>query len=275
MLEPAGYEQDYAQMIKANAYTLRHLAEHLFASRQYYELHELLTGNRAWMDVKAIRQNGDAAYIGEIDLAISGFVDPLSADQVVSLVALLTARQVVNERTIQHNEEDLKILVLLGHIDEALGYARLRSDQRRFDALVTIYQTLYDQGEPRSEILDETLAAAEANANAAWRVRDLCRLGVLFMQAGRNEIAELTIAKAKEAANIASPTNEISENWSLIAATLAQIRHFDEALTVAKDIEVSAFRDDALSVISTELAEAERLEEAQNLAVNIEDVAKQ
>ena len=139
-----------------DGYFFHNLAYHLKESGRKDELYRLLTQSPDWMEAKYIACIGDAAYVSDLQLAINDFTDPLTADELLILVQLHTARQLVNQRVSLYNNDDLITLVWLDRESEALNHARLRLDiEERFYGLVTIYKSLYEKKTPKPEILDE------------------------------------------------------------------------------------------------------------------------
>ncbi|MBD2295029.1 hypothetical protein H6G06_16450 [Anabaena sphaerica FACHB-251] len=139
-----------------DGYFFQNLAYHLRESGRKDELYRLLTQSPDWMEAKYIACIGDAAYVADLQLAINNFTDPLTADELLILVQLHTARQIVNQRVSLYNNDDLATLVWLDREEEALNHARLRLEiEERFYGLITIYKSLYEKKTPKPEILDE------------------------------------------------------------------------------------------------------------------------
>src|SRR5579859_570326 len=148
------YERDVGRMQGADEYTLRHLALHLHAAGQREQLYGLLLGNYAWMDVKHARLNGDNPYVGDIDLALSDFADPLAYAQLPTLIQLHTARQAVNHR-VNIDVKYLDILTWLDQEEEAIAIAQLIGEPlSRFSSLLTIYEILVRKGRFRPDLLN-------------------------------------------------------------------------------------------------------------------------
>lgn len=146
-----------------DGYFFQNLAYHLRESVRKDELYRLLTQSPDWMEAKYIACIGDAAYVADLQLAINDFTDPLTADELLILVQLHTARQIVNQRVSLYNNDDLITLVWLDREEEALNHARLRLDiEERFYGLITIYKSLDENKKHKPEILDEIWEIAKS-----------------------------------------------------------------------------------------------------------------
>ncbi|MBD2567607.1 NB-ARC domain-containing protein [Anabaena lutea] len=146
-----------------DGYFFQNLAYHLRESGRKKELYRLLIKSPDWMEAKYIACIGDAAYVADLQLAINDFTDPLTADELLILVQLHTARQIVNQRVSLYNNDDLITLVWLDREEEALNHARLRLDiEERFYGLITIYKSLDENKKHKPEILDEIWEIAKS-----------------------------------------------------------------------------------------------------------------
>ncbi|MBD0262411.1 MAG: hypothetical protein ICV78_06690 [Tolypothrix sp. Co-bin9] len=150
------------EKVKDN-YAFEHLVYHLYDAKLKDELYRLLTGSPKWMKAKFAKFSSDATYVNELKLAINEFTDPLDATQLLTLVKLYTARQVVHQRTSSYKDIDLKTLVWLGREAEALGYARLRDNaNKKFAALMNIHKALQEKSQINSTVLDANDVLNEA-----------------------------------------------------------------------------------------------------------------
>ena len=139
-----------------DGYFFENLAYHLHESGRKEELYELLTKSPDWMKAKYIACTGDAAYVADLELAIEDFNNPLKSNQLLTLIQLYTARQAINNKVTNYNNDDLTTLVWLDREAEALSYARLRSDAKdKFDGLVTIHNELQAKGKSNPNLLNE------------------------------------------------------------------------------------------------------------------------
>ncbi|MFM6138551.1 MAG: NB-ARC domain-containing protein [Sphaerospermopsis kisseleviana] len=167
-----------------DGYFFQNLAYHLRESGRKNELYTLLTQSPDWMEAKYIACIGDAAYLADLELAINHFTDPLTADDLLILVQLHTARQLVNQRVSLYNNDDLITLVWLDRESEALNHARLRLDiEEKFYGLITIYKSLHEKKTTEPELLNElweiaSLMEGLAKLDAIWN---------LFLVIGKNE----------------------------------------------------------------------------------------
>ncbi len=139
----------------ADKYGLLHLPKHLDTTERQEELYTLLTGSPKWMESKFKLFFRDTEYVNDLELAINKFSDPLESNQLLTLIKLYTARQVVHQRSSNYEDIDLKTLVLLGRETEALAYARLRKNfNSRFTALIAIFNALEEKSQYSSTVLD-------------------------------------------------------------------------------------------------------------------------
>ncbi|WP_341525211.1 NB-ARC domain-containing protein [Nostoc sp. UHCC 0302] len=139
-----------------DGYFFENLAYHLHKSGRKEELYKLLTKSPDWMKTKYIACTGDAAYIADLELAIEDFNNPLKSNQLLTLIQLYTARQAINNKVTNYNNDDLSTLVWLDREAEALSYARLRADAKdKFDGLVTIYNELEAKVKSNPHLLNE------------------------------------------------------------------------------------------------------------------------
>ncbi|MFN5966096.1 MAG: hypothetical protein ACK46E_13380, partial [Pseudanabaena sp.] len=132
---------------RLDSYAYQHLGNHLMDGDRKDDLCKLLTASPQWMEAKFIHFNDDAFYAADLNLAINSFSDPLTANQLLTLIQLHTARQVIVQRVNRYDNNDLQTLVWLGREAEALNLARLRtSTQKRFWGLFLLYK-LFDQSD--------------------------------------------------------------------------------------------------------------------------------
>ncbi|MHB8625956.1 MAG: hypothetical protein ACYDBJ_17585 [Aggregatilineales bacterium] len=101
-------------------------------------------------------------YMVELEQALHTFYDPLTVPEVLAIVRLCTAHQVVLTRINAYTSIDLETLVWLGRESEALSHVRLHPDpQGCAGSLLTIYKALNACGRPQSTLLDEALLRAQ------------------------------------------------------------------------------------------------------------------
>jgi tetratricopeptide (TPR) repeat protein len=175
--EQVQFESDYARVLQAETYILRHLAQHLHQAGQLTRLYRLLLGNHTWMESKYYRLNGDTPYMRDLDLALSDFSDILPFEQISILVQLHTAQQVVNHR-VNIDIKYLHILTWLGREEEAIATAQLIEDpQSRFSSLLGIYRILEQKRQFRPDLLNMLKKAA----SEVPRVEPLVMVGKDFI----------------------------------------------------------------------------------------------
>ncbi|GAB4178087.1 MAG: hypothetical protein Fur006_10270 [Coleofasciculaceae cyanobacterium] len=279
-------------------YGLLYLPRHLYtyavgSEESKSELYTLLTGSPNWMKVKFRVLGSDAAYVDDLELAINGedknktkdFSDPLDANQLLTLVKLYTARQVVHQRVSNYDNTDLKTLVWLGRKEEALSYARLRSDANdKFTGLMTIHYALQEKSQPDSNLLDEAREVAHKIETNWRRVGALTALAAALAQSkddNNNTKASEVFTEAKAAAH------QIDDNWhkaealTALASALGRTEDnnndakasevFTEAKAVAHQIDDNWHKERVLSTLAVALAQAKKCPEAEAVAREIND----
>lgn len=167
-----------------DGYYFEHLAYHLLQGGHDYELYSLLTVSPQWMEAKFVACNGDTAFLGDLDLLIDRFTDPLTPDQLVQLAALYSARQVISHRTRSFTDRDLKILVFLGRETEALAYARLREQlTERVDGLLAIQSALQQSSRSQPQLFDELMNLVAHIRDIAPRVQRWRKIAIALHEA--------------------------------------------------------------------------------------------
>ncbi|MFS0517803.1 hypothetical protein ACEYW6_24240 [Nostoc sp. UIC 10607] len=214
-------------------YGFLHLTKHLNAAGRQEELYTLLTGSPEWMKAKS-NNLGNAAYVDDLELAINNFNDPLEeANQLVTLVKLYTALQVVNQRVSIPN---LKTLVWLGHKTEALSHARLMPDAKnKFDALMTIHNALKEKKQLDNNLLNEAeKIAEEIREDSLNKAEALIELAVALIEAKYGDKAKAVLHQAAEVVekipvayykaktlikliNALACTDDFTEVWKVVA----------------------------------------------------------
>jgi tetratricopeptide (TPR) repeat protein len=267
-----------------DGYFFEHLAYHLKESERKEELYSLLTESPDWMEAKFIACTGDAAYVADLELAISDFTDPLAPNQLLTLTQLHTARQAVNHRVSCYNDNDLKTLVWLDREAEALSYARLRSDaKKRFDGLLTIYKTLQAKGKSQPELLNEAweiTKIVDDTAIEASRIEAFCDLIPALIEAGLNDEANTVFQEARRVV----ARKDVSELYTLethskLAIALVRAGREQEAEPflihaeeLAKNINYDFFTARALNTLVVGLIQAKRFTEAKKIVLTSEHI---
>ena len=188
--EAVQFERDYARMVQADQYILRHLAVHLAEAGQFERLYKLLVGNKAWMESKFYRLGGDEEYVGDLNLAMSNISDPVTASQLLILVQLRMARSVVNIRTNTITDEDVQTLVYLGQEQQALSSAKLRlTVDAKFNGLQSIWSALFKRGVYNPILLKENYELANQINHPRRRALALAEIAIAFSKAGDMENA--------------------------------------------------------------------------------------
>lgn len=267
-------EDEYARLLDADDYPLRHLAKHLHEAGHTKRFYRLLTKNRAWMDVKFTRLSGDTEYLTDFEIALQDFNDPLTSQQLEIVTQLVIARAVLKARAKNILEEDLELLVFTGRVSLALNSVRMRSDENlygRFDGFITIYKSLKAQGMIRIDILNEAIDAAQCIIDAGWRSISFGTLAILFMEINQTQKAKDIFSRAKSAASNESPTHDLPEQFAIVATNLAKAKQFKEALQEARAIEHVTFKSQALASIVRELVSVGNFNQAQKILSDIDD----
>lgn len=231
------------------------------------ERHNLLTASPEWMNKKERKFYGDSAYIDELELAIQAYNDPLEPDEIIRLVQLTTARQVVNARIDVYTDKMLVALVRLGREQEAIYHARLRTDAiKRFDGLFAIWQASKSERVTVSELMQV------ADRKLAHRPPyELTQLGIALAHAN-DPRADDCFKKARENILSIQNTAEIrfqSQARTQFAEALVQAGHLDEARQFADTLQYFENKEHVLSVLASSFAHAGRFEEARELADTI------
>jgi hypothetical protein len=247
-----------------DSYAYNHLAYHLLESERKDELYALLTTSPTWMEAKFINCNGDASYAVDLELAINSFSDPLKSPQLLVLIQLHTARQVVYQRIHRYDDIDLRTLVWLGRETEALNHARFRSTaQKKFVSLFILYKLLVHRGQPNPSLLRELQETAQSIEEGKWRVCSLGMVACTFAEAGLKTEAEVLFAEAKQIA--LEIENESQQSWALkeLVIPFAHAGNLTEAEEIARSIKDSKWQIWSLATLGTSLTQAGQQEKAR------------
>jgi tetratricopeptide (TPR) repeat protein len=230
-------------------------------------------------------ENGAAAagvsYATRLDDAIATFTDPLTPDDILTLIQLHAARLVVDAHTRAYTDTNLETLAAMGILGTgeladamraiaaalaiagrftgALAAARgIEDAEERAWALRAVAAVLVQAGE-----IDEALAVAEGIEDAPIRAWVLRGVAWSMAQAG----APGAEAVFGEALAVARGIEDASERaWALaeVAAAMAQAGEIDEALAVARGIEDAVKRVQALRMVAEALANIGQYKQAFN-----------
>lgn len=222
-------------------YGLNFLAFHLLGAEQQAVLTELLTSSPNWMEAKVSRLDS-LGYIGDIEQVLQSYVEPLNPSRLTEVCKLFAAQQVTRWQVIPNDDNELRMLVWLGRVAEALMLARSHPNPgNRFYGLLVIHRALMDKGQQYPELLVEM----QQNANSIKDMPDK-RLEVLI---------ELAIACAEvgDTVKVNSILDEVStvgtqiygtwREWLIHLAELllteGYLQEADRAFTVAHQIASS------------------------------------
>lgn len=269
-----------------DGYFFENLACHLKASERENELYSLLTESPEWMAAKFAACSGDSAYLADVTLALESFEEPLIPDQIVTAIQLCATRQVVYQRVSYYADSDLRTLIFWGREEEALNHARLRSDPfKRFEGLLIIYKTLSKKGFCRTALLTECFELTHSIAIKNQKVIALVNSAVAFIEAERNDEADVAFSEAKEV--IETIDTDAQQAWALrfLAMVISQVgnrskakEYFLDSFKISKlisDRKLQVFNLTDLAVIlvhNNYEAEAEiAYRESENIISTISD----
>ncbi len=238
-----------------DSYAYQHLGNHLMDGDRKDDLCKLLTTSPQWMEAKFIHFNDDASYTADLDLAINSFSDPLTADQLLTLIQLHTARQVIGQRVNRYDNNDLQTLVWLGREAEALNLARLRtSAQKRFWGLFLLYK-LFDQSDRHyPSLLRELQETAFSIEEPKARVSALGAVAYTLAQVGCKIDSESIFAQARQYAS--QIENKSQQSWALkeLVISLIYAGCFIDAEEIARTIEDCTWQACSLATLGASLA---------------------
>lgn len=262
--------------VSDDGYLYENLAYHLLGAGEKEELIRLLTGSPEWMEKKYTTCGSDASYFGDLELAINTFSDPISMNDLLSLIQLTTAKQLVYARTSNYTDVDLQTLVWLGHTLEALSSAQLRfSPLEQFCGLVIIYRNLSEKGEPNQYLLSEMQRTAQQihadSTKGAWA---LCEFAEILSAAGMEEDATQAIERVQTAVNGFQEGNDKSSIYAKLAVVQARIGKLSLAKHIATAIEDKRTQCQSYSQLAIVAAEMSSRQESFRLFEQAEAVAR-
>ncbi len=267
---------------KADRYGLLNLPKHLDAAGRKEEIYMLLTSSRDWMQTKFEFFSSDAVYVDDLELAINKFTDPLKPDELLTLVKLYAARQVVHQRASRYQDIDLKTLVFLGRYAEAFGYACQRTNaHEKLASLLIVHNALPQKNQYDLKVLDEAKKVAELIEEGGTKIQDLPDLAIALTQAER----------LSEAQEIISRINDVTvkaETLGKLAVAFAKKKDNEQAIAIFNQIKilihtindndqslkVEALRELAVAYLQTEWASEAKpiFKEAIAIALTIKDI---
>jgi tetratricopeptide (TPR) repeat protein len=240
---------------RLDSYAYQHLGNHLMDGDRKDDLCKLLTASPQWMEAKFIHFNDDAFYAADLNLAINSFSDPLTANQLLTLIQLHTARQVIVQRVNRYDNNDLQTLVWLGREAEALNLARLRtSTQKRFWGLFLLYK-LFDQSDRHyPSLLRELQETAFSIEKPKARVSALGAVAYTLAQVGCKIDSESIFAQARQYAS--QIENKSQQSWALkeLVISLIYAGCFIDAEEIARTIEDCTWQAWSLATLGASLA---------------------
>ncbi|MBD2234613.1 hypothetical protein [Phormidium tenue] len=258
-----------------DSYGYDHLTYHLFEGDRTADLHQLLTASPQWMEAKFIHCQGDAAYAADLDLSISSFADPLTPAQLLHLLQLHTARQVVAQRVNRYDDVNLRTLVWLDRETEALNQVRLRPQtQQRFWGLFLLHKLLLEKGEPCADLLTELQTTANIIDDPKAKAIALGGIAHAHAKAGQQSTAQDYFADAQQLAHqVDNPAQQAFAIKELVAS-LAQTGYFAEAEAMARTIASPRWQAWSLATLGTSLAQSGQPQAAAPLFAEAEAIAR-
>jgi len=262
-----------------DGYFFENLTFHLIKAERKEELYRLLVGAPDWMEAKFINCRGDSSYVADIKMAIDELNNSSDASQLLVLVRLNAAHQVVYERSSQYDNDYLEILAWLEREAESISHARLTLDiNRRYIKLLAIYDALRKRGKDTSALLDELWQTARLTQNNGHEPIDTWALGGVAARlyaSGRQEDANLALAEAEVTALKPNPDwlyYVLGERNPDSGATDVQAK--DESKIFTRDwLRVEAIRQLAIafSQCGNDSEAFKALKKARRIAVDIDD----
>lgn len=305
-LEDVWFAVNYQRI---DSYGFNHLALHLLKSERKEELYQLLTKSPDWMTAKFNNCIGDAAYVKDLELAIDDFTDSLETSELIQLVELYTARQIVDQRLSFHRDASLQALTWLNRETEALAHARLRSNIReRWNGLLSIYLASKEKGEILASLPDEMLSTAHLIEDSEKRLDSLSTISIILVQVDRIQDAlevassiernlqkALTLAQVamvlvqngqlQEGERICSSALELAlsnpDDWRRrklgifieVSRILIQLGHIEKALEIPNLVEPESEKEQILGFISIVLAHQGIISDALRVADSIKNTS--
>jgi NB-ARC domain/APAF-1 helical domain len=238
-----------------DGYFFENLAYHLQKAEQIQELRSLITDNPKWMQAQFSHTSSDSAYSSDLELALATIHKRPTPDDLLALVRLLAAKQLVANRVGSYTDEDLKTLILLGKKSEALSQAILRSDPReKLKGLMTIQQALQRQDEGSlPELILQAANTIESGWNKANALREIVQ--------GMVEVGQLD--QALQAANTIESSRDKDDALREIVQGMVKVGQFEQALQFANTIESGWNKANALGEIAQGMAEVGQFGQAR------------
>jgi tetratricopeptide (TPR) repeat protein len=229
--------------IPHDGYLYFRLAYHLKAAERGTELHTTLVGSPEWMRTKFKACVGDSAYVADLELAILDYADPLMPEQLIQLVQIYAARQVVHARVSRYSDAALRALVWLRRAGEALSHARLRREaSEKFNGLLMVFGELLKGNQNKDYVLeDELLRVAGSIQDDSSRAAALSNLAGVLAQAGQTAEAQRVFGMAEQVAGSIQDDSSRADALSNLAGALAAQGHCGRALTLLGVREVEDF----------------------------------
>lgn len=252
-------------------YGLNHLAYHLIRAGDYNKLYKLLIGGSKWLEIKfSILQTGDEPYARELELAIDSLKDPLNSEQILTLCALYSAKQVLLYRTVNRSDTDLKILTMLGDTSLALSYARLRTNYfERFHGILSVFETVNERDDKILKELEDIVVVIPVVADRVTAMREL---GFYFVKLAKNEKARSFLNEADRLSlQIQNPTSKLSA-LAALAETLSASAYFNVAQNVLSIIDTTeSDTDEAKIKLINSLVRLGKFSEAKDVLDKIQN----
>ncbi|MEZ4730272.1 MAG: hypothetical protein R3E79_24340 [Caldilineaceae bacterium] len=260
-------------------YGLSFLALHLLGAEQQAVLTKLLTSSPNWMEAK-INRLDSLGYIGDIEQAIQSYVEPLNPSQLTEVCKLFAAQQITRWQAIPNDNNELRMLVWLGRVAEALMLARSHPHPgNRFYSLLVIHRTLMDKEQHHPELLVEMQKNADGIKDMPdKRLQVLIELAIAYAEVG--DIVQVN-SILDEVSTVGPHVYGTWREWLIHLAELllteGYLQEANRAFTVAHQIALSpthgAEAQDSwmLLQLSKVLARLNHFGEAESTAYMIAD----
>lgn len=249
---------------ECDEYGLNHLAGHLFNAEETGRLSDLI--NEGWMRIRRERDgNTFQGFLHDVDLAFTselrtGQPDPLN------LVRLSTASIIIRHQVSSFSDTDLKTLVRLGRVDEALSHAHIRNDAfDRIMGFIVVNREIKNKKEEYHWIFHEAIMSAGGIQEEFYRAIALIKIAYALTEAEDSRVAAMlddvlqAVWEIQDQSNMGMALREMPR-------IMAEAGRLEEALEVAGGIQDESDRAIALKEMASLMAEADQIGEVLQAA---------
>lgn len=257
-------------------YLFYHLAYHLDAANYHNELYALLIGSPGWLQTKYQVCVGDTSYVADLELALASYSDPVTDSQIIEVIELITARQLVNARTDKYHDEMLCALVWLDQVEEAISSTRLRPNiKKRFYGLLKIYQTLKERDQPFHWLLDELQQTAYLIGDIRDKDHALYELATSLAQGGEYIHAQQVMRQIDSEFTQAYALHEVAESLIQAGERGAALQLLIRSEHLSKQIDNHDDQVKILTNLAVCLSQAGEREEALRVLDHVHELVPQ